>query len=117
MKVCSFTSVAANDVEMEGAHRVRMRLLIGECDGAPNFVMRQFEVAPGGYTPKHEHNYEHQVFVLDGTGVVLDGEKERPLKAGDCVFVAANELHQFRNTGYQPLRFLCLIPRLDKCSL
>jgi len=32
------------------------------------------------------------------------------LKAGDVVFVPANELHQFRNTGRGVLAFLCLIP-------
>jgi quercetin dioxygenase-like cupin family protein len=33
-----------------------------------------------------------------------------PLQPGTVVFVAPNEVHQFRNTGAQMLRFLCLIP-------
>jgi quercetin dioxygenase-like cupin family protein len=72
--------------------------------------MRQFEVAPGGFTPKHHHPYEHEVFVLEGSGVVVEGDTERVLKAGNLVFVQPNEVHQFRNTGDQPLKFLCLVP-------
>jgi quercetin dioxygenase-like cupin family protein len=72
--------------------------------------MRQFEVAPGGHTPKHSHGHEHEVFVLEGTGVVFDGSTDRPLKAGSVAFVPPHQVHQFRNTGSGPLKFLCLIP-------
>ena len=72
--------------------------------------MRQFEVAPGGHTPKHFHDYEHEVFVLEGEGVVMDGDQEQPLSSGDVIYVAPNDVHQFRNTGDRPMRFLCLIP-------
>lgn len=117
MKVANFSSIPAEPVALNGAAGVRMRLLIGEPDGAPNFVMRQFEVQAGGFTPHHHHAYEHQVYVLEGSGVVLEGETERPIQAGDCIYVAADEVHQFRNTGYAPLRFLCMIPRLDRCGM
>ena len=73
--------------------------------------MRQFEVAPGGFTPRHSHPYEHEVFVLEGQGVVLEGETEHPLSAGNVVFVKPNDVHQFRNTGDRPLKFLCLVPQ------
>ena len=60
--------VPANEVTMEGAAGCRVRWLIGEGDKAPNFAMREFEVAPGGHTPKHFHDYEHEVYVLAGKG-------------------------------------------------
>jgi quercetin dioxygenase-like cupin family protein len=72
--------------------------------------MRQYEVAPGGYTPRHSHPYEHEVFVLEGQGVVYEGDAPHPLKQGDFVLVTPNEVHQFRNTGATPLKFLCLVP-------
>ena len=72
--------------------------------------MRQFEVAPGGHTPRHSHPYEHEVFVLEGDGMVLEGEAEHPLTAGDVIFVQPNEVHQFCNTGSRPLKFLCMVP-------
>jgi quercetin dioxygenase-like cupin family protein len=110
MQVKNHTEVPANDVTMEGAAGCRVRWLVGEADQAPTFAMREFEVAPGGHTPKHFHDYEHEVYVLAGSGVVIDGDTERPLRQGDVVFVAPNDVHQFRNTGTGPMRFLCLIP-------
>jgi quercetin dioxygenase-like cupin family protein len=110
MNLKHLTDVPANDVTMEGAAGCRVRWLLGEKDSAPNFAMREFEVSPGGHTPKHFHDYEHEVFVLAGRGVVVDGDQERPLAPGDVVFVAPNDVHQFRNTGSDTLRFLCLIP-------
>jgi quercetin dioxygenase-like cupin family protein len=110
MQVKKLTEVPANDVTMEGAAGCRVRWLIGEGEKAPTFAMREFEVVPGGHTPKHFHDYEHEVYVIAGRGTIVDGDHERPLAAGDVVFVAPNDVHQFRNTGPEPMRFLCLIP-------
>ncbi len=112
MKIIHYEGGESAPVETEGATGCSVRWLIGEADGAPNFDMRQFEVAPGGGTPKHSQAHEHEVFVLEGTGVVLDGDIERLLEPGIVVYVPPKEPHQFRNTGTTPLKFLCLIPRL-----
>ena len=110
MQIKPTQHVPQSNVIMEGAAGCRVRWLIGESDKAPNFAMREFEVAPGGHTPKHFHDYEHEVYVLAGRGTIIDGDHERPLNTGDVVFVAPNDVHQFRNTGSEPMRFLCLIP-------
>jgi quercetin dioxygenase-like cupin family protein len=95
---------------MEGSRGCHVRSLLDERDGTPNFSMRQFEVAPGGYTPRHSHPYEHEVFVLEGEGEVYEGDRPRSLRAGDVVLVKPDEVHQFRNTGAAALKFLCLVP-------
>src|SRR5262245_8213453 len=110
MKVAHHKSVPAKPVEMEGAHACTVRWLLGTAEGTPTFAMREFEVAPGGYTPRHSHDYEHEVFVLEGNGIVVEGNKEHQFSAGDVIFVQPNEVHQFRNTSSKPVRFLCLIP-------
>lgn len=110
MHVQAADQTASQPVTMEGSHGCTVRWLVGQAQGAPNFAMRQFEVAPGGYTPRHHHPYEHEVFVLEGQGVVYEGDTPHPLRAGDVVFVRPDEVHQFKNTGSQPLRFLCLVP-------
>ena len=110
MKVNNVKAVPAKPVDMEGAAGCKVRWLLSQSDGTPTFAMREFEVAPGGYTPRHSHDYEHEVFVLSGDGVVFEGDQQHKLSAGDVVFVQPNEVHQFRNTGAQPMRFLCLIP-------
>ncbi len=110
MKLKHYEGVEQNPVTMEGSVGCQVRWLIDEKNGAPNFAMRQFEVAPGGHTPRHSHPYEHEVFVLEGEGTVLSGETEHPLKAGDFVLVTPDEVHQFKNNGPTPLKFLCLVP-------
>jgi quercetin dioxygenase-like cupin family protein len=111
MQIKSAHEVEAKVVEMEGASGTTMRLLIGPGDGAPNFNMRLFEVAPGGHTPLHSHPWEHEVYVLSGQGAVRTPAAEKAVSGTDCVFIPPGEQHQFANTGRQPLRFLCLVPR------
>ena len=110
MKVVHYERIEQALVETDGATGVRMRCLIGEADGAPSFTMRQFEIAPGGCTPRHTHAYEHEVFVLEGHGVAMEDGVENVVRPGTVVFVPPNLVHQFRNTGSVPLKFLCLIP-------
>ena len=106
----NLTNVPAQDVAMPGAEKVRMQLLCGPGDGCPNFAMRRFIVGPGGCTPRHQHDYEHEVLILAGAGVVFGNGCEQPLEAGDVLYVPANELHQFRNTSAAPLEFICMVP-------
>jgi quercetin dioxygenase-like cupin family protein len=110
MKVCHYEQVESQVVDMPGAQDCRVRWLIGSAEGAPTFAMRQFEVLPGGHTPRHSHPYEHEVFVLEGQGVVYEGDQPHPLQAGDVVYVKPDQVHQFRNTGSGSLKFLCLVP-------
>jgi quercetin dioxygenase-like cupin family protein len=110
MKVNHYEAVPAKPVDMEGSHGCTVRWLLSQSDGTPTFAMREFEVEPGGYTPRHSHDYEHEVFVLDGNGVVFEGDTQHKLNKGDVIFVQPNEVHQFRNTGATPMKFLCLIP-------
>ena len=110
MKVNHYESVPTHPVDMEGARGCTVRWLVGQAEGAPNFAMRQFEIASGGHTPRHYHPYEHEVFVLEGEGVVFEGDRQHSLRSGDVIFVQPNEIHQFHNTGETVMKFLCLVP-------
>jgi quercetin dioxygenase-like cupin family protein len=90
---------------------VKMCLAISDVEGARNFYMRIFNIAKGGYTPLHRHQWEHEVFILKGRGLLLGDGVRYPFKVGDAVFVKENELHQFKNTGKSLLKFICVIPR------
>jgi quercetin dioxygenase-like cupin family protein len=111
MKIKVAEEVRADAVDAAGARGVQIRLLIHDAEGAPNFHMRQFIIAPGGHTPRHRHPWEHEVFVLSGSGSIVSAEGELPLGPGQCVYVAPEDDHQFRNTGDDDLKFLCLIPK------
>ncbi|MBN1937388.1 MAG: cupin domain-containing protein [Anaerolineae bacterium] len=108
MKIKHWTDVPAQDVP--DAPGVTIRWILNERDGAPHFAMRILEVQPGSATPQHSHWWEHEVFVLAGQGVFATEAGESPLVPGSTVLVDGNELHQFRNTGGDVLRFMCLIP-------
>ena len=110
MKINHHTDIDLKPVEMEGAANTKVRQLIGANVEAANFAMRMFEIDPGGHTPRHQHDYEHEIYVLEGEGVVFEGDEEHTLKPGDCVYVHPNDVHQFRNNGDQPMKMLCLIP-------
>lgn len=113
-------------VEMAGVQGVTMALMVGRGDGAPNFALRQFVVEPGGHSPRHSHDYEHEVYIVSGGGTVLLEGAERPIRAGDVVYVPANEEHQFTaavkssggagGSGNGGLRFLCLVPMTRNCG-
>ncbi len=108
VKVYSSASVPAAPVEHgEG---VSIQWLINREHGAPNFTMRLFEVKPGGATPLHAHAWEHEVYILEGKGVVRGAQGDTALAAGDVTFVEPGEEHQFANAGEEPFRFICVIP-------
>jgi quercetin dioxygenase-like cupin family protein len=109
MKNYRYTDVENQDVP-EPAKGVKIRWLINEKTGAPNFAMRRFEVQPGGYTPYHTHGWEHEVYVLEGEGVAVSAEGESKIGPGSVVFVEPGEEHSFRNTGRKTMVFLCMIP-------
>ena len=91
---------------------IAVRWLITQKDGAPNFSMRVIEVEPGGYSPFHNHPWEHEVFILKGSGVLVQENQETPFSEGDVIFIPPSEQHQLKNTAEQMLEFICLIPHL-----
>ncbi len=116
MLIRSIEEMSAVPVSMAGAENVGMRLLLGRNDGAPTFAMRHFTVESGGHTPKHQHNYEHGIYVVGGTGTVEVAGESRAIKAGDSLFIEPNTEHQFRADSGTPLKFLCMVPTTFDCG-
>jgi quercetin dioxygenase-like cupin family protein len=109
MKVFNYTDIAAEPAE-QGAHGTTVRWLITKEHGAQHFAMRYFEMEVGGYSPYHSHDWEHEVFILEGEGTITTESGPIPFQPGTVVFIPPNEQHQFKNTGSHPVKFLCLIP-------
>ena len=116
MKITNVRDIPAEKVEMDGVKDCRYQVALSSRDGALSMAMRFFEVAPGGHTPLHQHAYEHEIYVLEGTGTVWRDGEEVAIKPGDVLYIAADEQHQFKNAGQQPFKFMCLIPsKFQKC--
>jgi len=95
---------------MEEARGVTRRLLLSPGDGWDGWVMRAFELEPGGQTPRHVHAWPHINVGLEGEGVVTIGGKDHELRQGSYAFVPEGTVHQFRNPGKAPLAFICIVP-------
>ena len=100
----------------DGIQGVSMKLLVGKQDDAPTFAMRHFLVEPGGFTPMHQHPWEHEVLILSGEGEVDSDGEVAHISSGDGLYIPSNELHQFRNTSNTPLEFLCIVPVESDCG-
>jgi quercetin dioxygenase-like cupin family protein len=89
---------------------VTRRVFVGETGESPHFHLRYFEVEAGGYTTLEQHEHEHVVTVLRGSGQAVVGCKEFTLSFGDVLYVSPNDPHQFRNDqGSEPFGFLCVV--------
>ena len=101
--------VSSKKVE-QGAKNTTIRWLIAGPEGAPNFYMRLFEIGPGGNTPHHSHEWEHEIYILDGEGKLMGDGLELPVKSGDAVFIPGGETHHLENNGGDTMKMLCLVP-------
>ncbi len=107
---------ARKPVDMPGVKGATMAVMVGREHGAPNFALRQFVLEPGGHSPHHSHDYEHEVYIVEGSGTVLLNGRQNPIKAGDVVFVPADHEHQFRAAEAGGMTFLCLVPVTRNCG-
>lgn len=115
MKIFNYQDIEAEKVE-DGALKLKIRWLITKEMGAENFAMRLIEMEPGGYSPLHQHPWEHEIFILKGQGHVTGGKEERRFNDGDVILIPNGERHQLKNTGDNTVKFICLIPYIDECS-
>ena len=117
MKHVSAGAAPTRPVEEEGAVGATICELVTAADGAPTFAMRLFELLPGGHTIYHTHPWEHEVFILAGSGVVLVGpDGDVAFGPSSAIYLERDRPHQFRNTGSEPVRFICCIPVAQSCA-
>lgn len=83
------------------------KYLIDKNAGNDTFYLRYYSINPKGQTRLERHPATHTAFILEGEGTVQGGERKVTVSPGDAIFIPSNELHQFKNTGDNPLIFLC----------
>jgi quercetin dioxygenase-like cupin family protein len=77
--------------------------------GAPGreAVLARVELAPGGASGWHTHPGDEISYVSDGTVLLaIAGEPPRPVPAGQGFVVPAGTVHNARNEGAAPVRFM-----------
>ncbi len=110
MKIIHYSEVEPKYFNNDGVKGVAGRVVIGKADGANTFCMRFFELSEGGYSPRHSHEWEHEIIIHSGKGEVLNQDNWVPVSKGSASFIPGNEEHQIKNTSDEPLVFACLIP-------
>jgi len=98
---------SSNPIEVQFIKHV----LVGQNDGAKNFVIRYFELPVGACSPLHTHDHEHGVIILHGKAKLQVEDTFTDLFPMDAVYIPGGELHQFSNTGDGKLGFFCTIIR------
>jgi len=94
---------------------VGIRWLLASPDGAPNFAMRLIELQPGIVFEPHAHPFEHEIYVLEGAGMVTTPAGDSGvMEPGVSLLIMPDEPHGYRNTGDTALKFICVIPLQQK---
>jgi len=112
MKHIREQEIFADIVREPGAKQATIKRLIDTTDGADRFVLSLFELKPNGSTPPHYHEWEHEVFILQGTMQLILPHEERTvqLQANDVVFIPRNEPHGFMTGEDETCQFLVVAP-------
>jgi len=110
MKIRHYSKIEPTAFDSDVVKGVKGRVAIGKEDGAGNFCMRIFEVEPEGYTPRHSHDWEHEILFFSGKGDVFSDGEWIPVSSGTTAFIPGHEEHQIRNSGNDALVFACMIP-------
>lgn len=110
MVVGHFNQLEATQIMSPEAKNAAMKVLVSPKEGWEGYVMRVIELDPAGYSPKHQHDWPHINYIIEGEGTLLINDQINEIKAGSYAYVPANTLHQFSNIGDMPFKFICIVP-------
>jgi len=81
------------------------RYLVNEDAGCLD-VTQFVGVIPPSKAPRHTHDYDEVVYVIEGEGVLHLGDGETPMKTGTCIHLPPRTLHTLENSGSGNMRVL-----------
>jgi quercetin dioxygenase-like cupin family protein len=71
--------------------------LISADDHPPTCTMEYAVIEPGKTSSRAIHPWEHEAYILEGSGVVVCDSKEYAIKEGDGIFIPGNVDHYLLN--------------------
>ena len=66
-------------------------------------------LAPGKTSTPHSLKTSEVYYILAGTGEMSIAEARQQVKAGDAVYIPPNAVQFIRNSGSEPLVFICIV--------
>ena len=109
MKIKKRVELIREEVNDSNAKGVRFYPVITARDGAPNFALRLFEIESNGNTPYHSHEWEHEVYIIEGNGFIIGDNKKLRIEKDDFLFIEPTEIHQFI-ADEKGLKMICIVP-------
>ena len=110
MPIVKHDEIKLQEVKMDGVSKTSKSNVIGAAQGWSTDTLRVFRINPGGFTPHHQHDWEHVNYIMKGKGTLTIGSETREVVAGDFALVPPNTMHQFRNSSAEDFEFICIVP-------
>ena len=99
--------VSKDDVEtLEVEPKVFVRIMVDQSKGSQGIALVRGRMAPGSVLPRHGHDVEEALTVLEGTALSEIGDEKYELGPGDAVLLPAHVPHQLTNIGEGDLLFV-----------
>jgi quercetin dioxygenase-like cupin family protein len=110
MPVVKYRDIKLSEVKMAGVSKAEKANVIGVPEGWPEHTLRVFRLGAGGYTPRHQHDWEHVNYVMRGKGRLRIEGQVYELTEKDFAYVPPNVEHQFENPYGEDFEFICVVP-------
>lgn len=110
MPVVKYSDMQLAAISMAGVSKASKANVIGGAEGWKDHTLRVFRLEPGGFTPRHQHDWEHINHVVKGRGRLRIGDQVHELSEKDFAFVPPNTEHQFENPYSEEFEFICIVP-------
>ncbi|NHJ47496.1 MAG: cupin domain-containing protein [Asgard group archaeon] len=115
IKIRKLNDVESIDVTNYGSTGTKIQWLISKEQGAPRFAMRLFTLEPRAIIGIHDHPEEHEIYVMQGKmDLIAENGSRTRVEATDAIYMPPDEKHGYENIGSEVVKFLCVIPLLDK---
>jgi len=104
-------------LDEEGAQGVTMKWITADnLDASPHFCIREMSIQQGGYTARHDHSWEHQLFILEGKGRILKSGRDDAVELvqGHTVRIPPRTPHQVFSDQGTGLKYLDIIPSVTR---
>ncbi len=111
MFVSHRNEIPGKELNGEALNNVSKQVLIGPEQGWEDYVMRMFTLGKDGFTPRHDHDWPHILYIVEGQGTLhLDGT-DHQVESGSTAFVPGGKAHQLLNRGTENFVFICIVPK------
>lgn len=101
------------DIDEPGARGMSLQWLTADDnERSPRFCTRRVVLQPGGATPPRETPWEHQLYVVAGSGWLVERDGETRMTPGTTVLVRDGVWFMVHNDADHELEYLDIIPSI-----